>query len=701
MKIKHFSISLGLSLGLAGVAAAQTEPDIFSMTLEELLEVEVVTASKISQDLNLAPSTIYVVTEQEILQNGYMNLMDILENVPGVVPINLDFFAYGGQRGFLSNFSQTLLLINGREMQNLIAAETFISHQFATHNIKQVEVVQGPGSALYGANAFVGVINIITKNGDKAFDEFDVQIELGSQNTRGVNLVFGKSLGDFRVNGSFRAFESDMWDFTDFVNDTVNYRPGLPNAIFPEDIRFLNYSNTLPYSLELGYKGLYVGANGYRLRTGKGYEAISLDYASQWDRREMDLYYAGWQRDFDKLSVNVEGQFWREKLYGENYDFSQGVFDRLVAEGRDSLVPIQPEEIHDEFRLYYSQLASTGSKRYRVNATGFWNPGGGLSVVGGYVFDMYDVLGVTVDLENPRPEFDETRSPDNNLRPPYFRQHKNAFFVQGQQALLGEKLFATGGARLDVHSIYGAVFTFRGGLVYHPAPRTYVKALYGQAFREPNVFEIGTSTLTPNPDLKPMTIDTYELSVTQGLGDYFSAYVVGYLSQATNFITPSELGLFVNSSEVKTVMGLESRLNFKYAGFTSDLSYSFVRPEDEVYAEQTVENLGVYRHRVSVGATYALSNKWFVNLRANHYGSVEAKHGNPGIVELIELPAFTRLNATISTRDLPLSDFFLRGMFTVRNVLGGEYYQPNIRLTGPRAFLQPGRQFVARVAFYF
>ena len=59
-------------------------------------------------------------------------------------------------------------MINGREVQNLLAGEPFISYQFQTHNVRRVEVMMGPASALYGANAFVGVINVVTKLEDPA-----------------------------------------------------------------------------------------------------------------------------------------------------------------------------------------------------------------------------------------------------------------------------------------------------------------------------------------------------------------------------------------------------------------------------------------------------------------------------------------------------------------------------------------------------
>ena len=105
----------------------------------------------------------------------------------------------------------------------MIAAETFISRQFASHNVSRVEVIQGPGSALYGANALVGVINIITKDADKNFNKSEFGIELGSNNTFSNSYVFGFKSGDSGLSGSIRTFESDMYDFTDDINDAGEF----------------------------------------------------------------------------------------------------------------------------------------------------------------------------------------------------------------------------------------------------------------------------------------------------------------------------------------------------------------------------------------------------------------------------------------------------------------------------------------------
>lgn len=455
--LKHLSIWFLLLSSLCVYSQTDTiSNNLFEMSFEDLLNVKVITASKFSEKAVNAPATVYVVTEQEIINNGYYELIDVLENIPGEVPINLDFFAFGGQRGFLSNFSQTLILINGREMQNLIAAETFISHQFATHNIKQIEVMQGPGSTLYGANALVGIINIITKSEDPDFENIEYYFDFGTENTLSHNLVFGKNINDFRISGSFRHFTSQMWDFSDFVVDTINFREGYPSASNIAEIEYRNKNVAQTSALKLKYKNFYIGLEMYYLDFfGKGLENVSLDYMDQHDTRSFHLFYTGFDHHFsDKLKLNVELQFYNEIFYGRNYSFNQRIFDSLVSSGRDPNQKIQNNEIYDYFTDIYSQQSSSGSKRYVANAQLNYNLSENTKIVGGYVFNLVDILGLALSNKVQNPPFDETRSENNRMRMPFFRQLKNSVFIQIQKNLFKEKISIVLGGRYDYHQYF-------------------------------------------------------------------------------------------------------------------------------------------------------------------------------------------------------------------------------------------------------
>ncbi|HVZ24827.1 MAG TPA: TonB-dependent receptor plug domain-containing protein, partial [Sediminibacterium sp.] len=148
--------------------------------------------SKRDEELRLAPATITVITHEEIIQRGYNDLIDILKDIPG-----FDISIYYGvlyaniyQRGLRTNNTEkTLIMIDGVEDNDLWTNYADISQQYPITNIKRVEIIYGPASTMYGANAFTGVINIITKEPEDYLKKdhnsgISVSTGMGSYNAR-------------------------------------------------------------------------------------------------------------------------------------------------------------------------------------------------------------------------------------------------------------------------------------------------------------------------------------------------------------------------------------------------------------------------------------------------------------------------------------------------------------------------------------
>jgi len=686
-------------IGLTSRAGAQQEVSEFlkqalEMSIEELLTIDVVTPSMLSEELRLAPATVYVITEHDIISNGYYDLREALENVPGVTPINLDFFAFGGQRGFLGNFSQTLLLINGREVQNLIAAETFISNQFSTHNIKQIEIINGPGSSLYGANALVGVINIVTKSDSEDYDKIELQAEVGTERTRAFNIVFGKRFGDLRISGSARLYESDGWDFSDFVADSTRFSEGFPDLArgrIDSENRYLNQARAVPVSLKIEYKDFYAGRESYVNKANKGIERVALDFNGQRDYRRFEMHYLGWDKRFGDIHhLNVEYQHFKEWMWGINFQYKDALWENLRTENplRNTTDPLTQQEIHRYFMDVYSQENSEGSSRNRLTVQLNSQLSEQLSTIAGYTYDDFDILGIVHSYDDLFPLNEDWK--------PSSRSIKNSAYLQAKQALFYRKLHLTLGGRFDHHSIYGDVWTFRSGFVYRPTERTYLKVLFGQAFREPNIFE-----LDRNADLKPARINTFETSLLQRFHPNLEGNITLFRSDATDFITPSTTFVFINSEEVKTIWGVESQLFFRSGRVSGDIRYAYANPEDEDFAGESYLALNVYQHRVSMGVNYDVSRYVRLNTRINYYDAITAKHGNAVVDETIDLDAFTKVNLTASIHGFSYEGTRITLQATVKNLFDGTFYQPNVRCGGPKQFLQPGRQFQGRIILEF
>src|SRR5438094_10055880 len=203
-------------LGLSGLGAEQAqqgqpaEPP--EKTLEELLETPVITAaSKRTERATEAPSSVSVVTADEIKKYGYRTLAEILEGVCGLYVTYDRNYSYLGIRGFnLGDYnSRVLILVDGHRLNNNLSDGGFIGQEFIldVDLIEQVEVIRGPGSILYGNNEFFGVIEVVTRGGRSmrglglegsveggTFDTYQGRVTWGHQFDADLEMLFSGSI---------------------------------------------------------------------------------------------------------------------------------------------------------------------------------------------------------------------------------------------------------------------------------------------------------------------------------------------------------------------------------------------------------------------------------------------------------------------------------------------------------------------------
>ena len=174
--------ALPLLLAVAGVSAARAAPavemaalDIKRLTLEELMTIDVYSASRRAEPVQGVPSAVYVLTNEDIRRAGVTSIPDALRLVPGVNVARVDGNKWGVSiRGFIGGFggsaaartsNKLLVLVDGRSVYDPLFGGTFWeSKDMMLADIDRIEVIRGPGGALWGANAVNGVINIITRH---------------------------------------------------------------------------------------------------------------------------------------------------------------------------------------------------------------------------------------------------------------------------------------------------------------------------------------------------------------------------------------------------------------------------------------------------------------------------------------------------------------------------------------------------------
>jgi iron complex outermembrane receptor protein len=207
MRVRRIDLSVMLLLALPVMATAQTTPGrIGAMTLAELMALEVTTVMRLPQARLEAPASVFVVTQDDIRRSGATTLVDVLRSVPGVHVAQIDGNKWAmGIRGFTDRLARAMLvLIDGRAVYSPLFAGTYWEVQdLPLADIERIEVVRGPGGALWGANAVTGIVNIIRKTA-AASQGLNLGLTSGTENPAVIALGFGGSRGatfQYRVSG--------------------------------------------------------------------------------------------------------------------------------------------------------------------------------------------------------------------------------------------------------------------------------------------------------------------------------------------------------------------------------------------------------------------------------------------------------------------------------------------------------------------
>lgn len=238
------------------------DPDRFKKAYERVRlwprNNTVSSVSKTNEPLELAPATTAIITQEQIRQRGYNDLIEVLKDLPGfdVSVTNGSPDADINLRGFKTDDPEKILImVDGVEDNDLRTYIADISQQYPMSSIKRIEIIYGPSSTMYGTNAFSGVINIITKNAEDFFKNgrsfgISASAGMGSYNTKFTELNLGIKKGRFSFSMNGRLYESarpDLssevnWDYDPRIYDSVNYNGILkidnPDSIAAFDAKY-------------------------------------------------------------------------------------------------------------------------------------------------------------------------------------------------------------------------------------------------------------------------------------------------------------------------------------------------------------------------------------------------------------------------------------------------------------------------------
>ena len=281
---------------------AQAEPDyadpprykaLFQYVRSTQEQVTQVTSvSKRAENLLFAPATVVVLTSHDFEQRGYQTMEQMLHDLPGFDVIKCNGVGYSNfyQRGYRSTSNdRTLILIDGVEENDLVSNSVLLSPQYSLSDLDRVEIIYGPASTLYGANAFTGVINIITKSfrnrpGPARMLGLTAQTRAGTYNTQYLDGVLSARTPDVALSITARGYRSGSRDLSEYPE--WNYRArtaddytGLLDLSGTAASDYLRARPTLPLSSSLytiGYNSSGA-ANAIRLTPQGAARAAQLD----------------------------------------------------------------------------------------------------------------------------------------------------------------------------------------------------------------------------------------------------------------------------------------------------------------------------------------------------------------------------------------------------------------------------------------
>lgn len=675
--------------------------ELANLPIEELLNVKITSiATGTKKTVVESPAIASVITAQEIEAMGATTLEEALESIPGLHVSRTDVYAFKFQiRGISTKYtSQVLVMINGIPITSIIRNDQNTRlGVLPVKMISRIEVIRGPGSALYGADAVIGVINVITKKFSD-INGTEVGGRVGSFRTNEFWYLQGATYGDLNTSlmmtyqetaGQKREIKEDAQSYLDRVLGTkVSLAPGPVNLSEKRLAIFLDAERArwrLRGSFhDLGNVGTGQGAAEALDPKGKfslSRSTLDLTYhnselTENWDLTSQVAYYHS--------SQQMEEHF---ILFPAGTNLGNGVFPKGVIGN--------PELWERQIRFANSGFF-TGFKNHRVRVG-----------VGYFFNDLYNVKeSRNFDPINyaPLPVLTNVTYTEGNFLP---KKSRHSFHTYAQDEWqLADNWEFTNGVRFDHYSDFGGTLNPRVALVWKTNPDLTTKFLYGQAFRAPSFSELYTKNnpvTLGNSNLKSESIQVYELawgyqfrpdwSASLNLFHYKTTHLIAYIKDPSGLsVTAQNYGIQTGDGfEIETILKTSSE--FSFTG-----NYAFVNATDKISGKPAGEYPA---HKVYAREDWIFQQNWRWGTQLNWTGARERIPTDTRA----QLSGYTTVDMTLGRREV-----FKRCDMTisVRNLFDEDVREPS-QGPGPTAtsaaipndLPQAGRSINASLTYRF
>jgi iron complex outermembrane receptor protein len=689
-------------------AEAEKVDDFFAMSPAELAATPIVSiATGTPKPIFQSAAVTSVITAEQIKSMGATELHEVLETVPGVhASLQENVYDYNYSIRGIRNTqnSQVLMLLNGTRITTPVFGTLMSGTELPIEAIQQVEVIRGPGSALYGADAFAGVINIITKKA-KDIDGTNLGARVGDHSTQSGWGQHGSQWAGWDVATSLqyqhtsgdggRIVNADTQTGFDNVFGThASHAPG------PLDTRYETFNGHLNLQRkhwDIGFwafnsinTGLRAGAAGALDPNGSAdgeqyLGDVRFSTENWFDNWELIAHASYQNTDFQAkthflpnntlLPIGTDGNITSSLsnrslvLFPDGFNTNLGRIEKIPSIELSSIYKgLDNHMLRFSTAFRYEEISTSDSRNY-----GYGEPLP--AVVNGTLKDVTGTPFVYL--------------PDT---------HRTIWSLVAQDEWqLATDWQLTAGLRYDEYSDFGGTVNPRVALIWDINEQITSKLLYGKAFRAPNFAEQYTQNnpvLLGNKNLDPETINTYEWALDFRPSSTLRTALNLYYYQINNLITavpdPSRQTNIYQNSGNQDGYGTEYDFNWQWSEqWNVKGNYSWQHSTNEVTNRSVA---GVPEHHVYVAFQWQFIHNWQFQPQINWIG---------GRTNL--------LGDNRNLRDYETIDFTLRGkkLFghlnlaaSLHNAFDINYFEP-AALQLPQNLPMPGRSFYLEASVNF
>jgi len=585
-----------------------------------------VTLTRKAEPRENLPTNVIVITKEQIAKSGAENIGDVLKNKTGIVEVS--------KRGTLGSESeirirsggdsakQVLVMVDGRPVNNIALGSANLS-EIPIENIERIEIVRGPSSAVYGANALGGVVNIITKKAVDIKPKTEIVLDYGSFNTQSYKVNF--SVKPSKIN----VFLSGSKNLTDGFRDNSSY-------------------DNLNLFLKIGYDferyGELILSNGFS-NSELGIPGPNYIYDPQ-----------TWQKIYlpERTSSSPNANQKDEKFYSQ--------LEHKVKIKENAIKIKVYQDYHK--RHYKNPDTFTDTVAEPKNF--------------GLDYQVETINNILLGFERRYEQFSRW---DSSVETINKKRDNSAIFIQ--KTFLLNKLSLITGIRYDYNSIYEDLTNPRISAVYRFTEDIKFSANVGTAFHAPT-FEDLYSPYDPsmytqgNPNLKPEKSIGIDLGIEYGIKSNLFSRLTLFYNDVKDFIewAPTDpSGLWVPDNVAKVLSrGVELEIKNKITeNLSQDLNYTFLESKGK-QKEETYETLQYTpKHRLNYNINYLLP----ADIKSELV--IEYTHK----IEKPKLPSYTLVNFRIGRKILRSEIFFnIENIFDKRYVSRENYPLPGRTFSG-------------------